>query len=164
MKRINFYVTTFILALLFGCMGAVEKAHHQQVITSEAEILQSWQGDYPIVQLKLLPEEQREQPVGYIDDANIFGKVWKAFKPGEEVPEINFKSNLVLYARNTQFYNHIRIGKVNVKKGIAEVISMETLSALPIEDRVAISLVEVHGKGITAIQSGDEVISVNKKY
>jgi hypothetical protein len=94
-------------------------ADHSQAVKSEAEILQSWQGDYPVAQLKLLPESQREQPVGFIDDAKTFEGVWKAFEPGEAVPEIDFKANLVLFARNTQFFNRISIGKVKVTNGVA---------------------------------------------
>jgi hypothetical protein len=71
--------------------------------TSEAEILQSWQGDYPVGRLDLLPEKQREQAVGFIGDAETFWDVWKAFKPGEAVPEIDFQANLVLFTRNTIF-------------------------------------------------------------
>jgi acid phosphatase (class A) len=132
-------------------------------LDGEAEILQSWQGDYPVAQINLLPEKQREQAVGFIIDAKTFEKVWKAFKPGEAVPEIGFKANFVVFARNTQFYNRINIGKVKVKNGLAEVLAMETLSAMPIEDNVAMSLLLVPRQGITAIQSGDQIIPVNKK-
>ena len=90
-----------------------------------------------------------------------FETVWKAFKPGENVPEIDFKANLVLFARNTQFFNRISIGKVNVTNGMAEVLAMETMSAMPIEDKVAMSLVVIVRQGITAIQSGDEIIPIN---
>jgi acid phosphatase (class A) len=138
-------------------------AHHSQPLDGEAEILQSWQGDYPVAQLKLLPEDQREQGVGFIGDAKTFEGVWKAFKPGEDVPGIDFKANLVLFARNTQFFNRISIGKVNLKNGVAEVLAMETRSAMPIEDKMAMSLVVVAREGITAIQSGDRIIPVNEK-
>ena len=131
-----------------------------QSLDGEAKIVQSWQGDYPTAQLKLLPEDQREKPVGFISDAKTFGGVWKAFKPGEAIPEIDFKANLVLFARNRQFYNRIRIGKVNVKNGVAEVLAMETMSAMPIEDKVAMSLVVVARQGISGIQTGDEVIPI----
>ena len=70
---------------------------------------------------------------------------------------------MLLFARNTQFYNSIRIGKVNVKNGVAEVLAMETMSAVPIEDKVAMSLVVVAGEEITGIRSGDQIISVGKK-
>ncbi len=109
-----------------------------------------------------MPEKQREQAVGFIVDAKTFEDVWKAFKPEEAVPEIYFKTNLVLFARNTQFYNRISIGKVNVTNGVAEVLAMETLSAMPIEDKVAMSLVLVPRHGITAIQAGDEINPINK--
>ena len=110
-----------------------------------------------------MPEKQRQQAVGFIDATEIFENVWKAFKPGEDVPEIDFTANLVFFARNTQFYNRISIGKVNVKNGVAEVLAMETMSAMPIEDKVAISLVVVARQGIKAIQAGDRIVPVNKK-
>jgi len=52
---------------------------------------------------------------------------------------------------------------VNVKNGVAEVLAMETMSAMPIEDKMAMSLVVVAREGITAIQSGDRIIPVNEK-
>ncbi len=130
-------------------------------LNGEANILQSWQNDFPVAQLKLLPEKQREQAVGFMNDAKNFKDVWKAFKPGEAVPDIDFKANLVLFVRNTQFYNRISIGKVKVKDGVAEVLAMETMSAMPIEDKVAMSLVVVPREGTTAIQSGDKIIPIN---
>ena len=111
--------------------------------------------------LNLLPEKQCEQAVGFIGDAKTFEGVWKALKPGEDVPEIDFKANLVLFARNTQFYNRISIGKVNVTNGVAEVLAMETMSAMPIQDKVAMSLVLAARQRITAIQTGEKIISIN---
>jgi len=137
------------------------RTYHLQPLNGEAEILQSWQGDYPVDKLQLLPEKQREQAIGFIDNAEIFAGVWKAFMQGEAVPEIDFKINLVLFARNTQFFNRTRISKVNVKSGVAEVLAMETRSAMPIEDKVAMSLVVVAKQGITAIQSDDQIIPIN---
>ena len=113
-------------------------------------------------ELQLLPDKQRQQAVGFIDNAETFAGVWKAFKLGEAAPKIDFTANLVLFARNTQFFNRISIGKVNVKSGVAEVLAMETMSAMPIEDKVAMSLVVVARKGITAIQSGDKMIPIRK--
>lgn len=166
MKKANHLVTVLTLVLLVGCghsnTGAIKPTDHSQPFDGEAAILQSWQGDYPVAQLKLLPENQREQAIGFIGDTETFTGVWKAFKPGEAVPEIDFKTNLVFFARNTQFFNRISIGKVNVTNGVAEVLAMETMSAMPIEDKVAMSLFVVVRKGITAIQSGDEIIPTNK--
>jgi hypothetical protein len=132
-------------------------------LNGETNILQSWQGDYPVARLDLLPEKQREQAVGFIGDPETFAGMWKAFKPGEAVPEIDFRSNLVLFARNTQFYNRIRIGKVNLENGVAELLAMETKSAMPIEDNVSISLVAVARQGITALQIGNEITPVNER-
>ena len=138
------------------------KADHSQIRDGEAEILQSWQGDFPVTRFDQLPENQRTQGIGFIDDAENFAAVWKAFKPGESVPQIDFKGKMAIFARNTQFYNRIRIGKVNVNNGVAEVLAMETMSAMPVEDKVAMSLVVVVKQGIIAIQSGDGIIPINK--
>jgi len=135
-------------------------AQHSQTLDGEAKILQSWQGDYPMAQLNLLPEKQRELAVGFINNAKTLELFWKAFKPGQAVPEIDFRANLVLFARNTQFYNSIRIGKVNVRDGVAEVLAMETMSAMPIEDKVSISFVVVPRKGIKSIRTGDALVVI----
>ena len=135
-------------------------AIHSQPLDGEAKILESWQGDYPVVQLNMLPENQRQQAVGFIDDAKTFEGVWKAFRPGEDVPEIDFKANLILFSRNTQFYNRISIGKVNVTNGVAEVPAMETMSAMPIQDKVAMSLVVVPRKDIKSIRTADGLVAI----
>jgi len=159
-------ITAFTLILLFGCSQAntpmAKMPDNSLSAGGEVAILQSWQGDYPVDKLNQLPENQREHGIGYIDNAETFNQVWKAFKPGEDVPESYFRTNLVLFARNTQFYNLIRIGQVNVKNGVAEVLAMETMSAMPIEDRVAMSMVVVSRKGITGIQSGGEIIPISR--
>jgi len=131
-----------------------------QPFTGEVEIVQMWQGDYPVAQLSELPEAQRDCGIGYIADAETFENVWKAFRPGEPVPETDFKENLVLFARNTQFFNRVRIGKVKVTNGVAEVLAMETLSAMPIEDKVAMSLAVVPRKGIQSIQIGEKSVPI----
>jgi len=36
-------------------------AHHPKSLDGETEILQSWTGDFPVAQLQLLPEKQRQR-------------------------------------------------------------------------------------------------------
>lgn len=167
MRRLRLLATILTVAICLGCSasncGSAETGTQTPATSREVKILQSWQGEYPVAQLKLLPDDQREQGIGFIHEAKAFEAVWKAFKPGEDVPEIDFKAKLVLFARNVQFYNRISIGKVNVKNGVAEVLAMETRSAMPIEDKVAMSLVVVPRKGITAIQIGNKNVPISKK-
>ena len=127
---------------------------------ADLDILQSWQGDYPVNQLNLLPEGQRDQNAGYIGDSESFIKVWNQFKPNSDVPDIDFGNHLVLFARNIQYYNRISIGKVTLTAGVVDILAMETMSALPIEENVALSLVVVQREGITAIQIGNHKIFV----
>jgi hypothetical protein len=167
-EKNQLFLTVLTFVLLFGCSHLdneiVKQPNRSQPLNGEAKILESWQGDYPVDQLQLLPEKQRQQIVGFIENAETFAGVWKAFKPGEAIPEIDFKGNLILFARNTHFFNRISIGKVNVTNGVAQVLTMETMSAMPIEDKVAMFLVVVPRSGITAIQTGDEIFPVNKKF
>jgi len=164
------FLVLICIAIIAGCAGFGNQGkaegdalvHHIQPLNGEAKILQSWQGDYPTAQLNLLPDNQRENSVGFTGNTETFKAVWNAFKPGEAIPDIDFKTNVVLFARNTQFYNRIRIGKVNVTNGVAEVLAMETMSAMPIEDKVAMSIVVIARQGITGIKSGDDIFQINK--
>ena len=168
MKKASLLLTVLTIMMFVVCSrsgaGSVKKADHSPESRSDAKILQSWQGDYPVAQLNLLPEKQRERAGGFIDDAKTFDDVWKAFKPTQDVPEIDFKTNLVLFARNTQFYNRISIGKVKVANGVAEVLAMETMSAMPIEDKVAMSMVVVLRRGIKGLKAGDEIILTSASH
>jgi len=164
MKKNILVLMVLTLVIFTGCNRSdtttTEKAERAQAVEGEAKILQAWQGDYPVTQLNMLPEKQRENSVGYVDDAKTFEGIWKVFKPGEEVPEIDFTANMVIFARNTQFFNRIRIGRVNVTNAVAEVLAMETMSAMPIEEKVAMSLAVVPRQGITAIKTGDKNIPI----
>ena len=122
--------------------------------TAEATIVQSWHADYPVSQLGRLPVDQRDTAVGVIVTAADVSHFWPAFQPGKPIPAVDFNTHLLLFARNTQFYNRIRIGRVTVTGGVAEVLAMETMSALPIDDRVAMSVVLVPRAGIRAIRNG----------
>ncbi len=137
-----------------------EKRESAQSEQNETNILQSWQGDYPVARLELLPEKQRKAVLWFHRHCQIFEQIWKDFGPGEDVPEIDFKSNIVLFVRNTQFYNRIRIGKVIVANGVAQVLAMETLSALPIEEKVAMALAVVPRKDITSIRTANGLVLI----
>jgi hypothetical protein len=58
------------------------------------------------------------------------------------------------------FYNRTNIVKVTLKDGIAEIIAIETRSALPIEDKVAMAMVVIPRAGVKFIQAGNERIPV----
>jgi len=161
MKRFILSLIIISFGMMVSCchsnVTTMEKTDSHQTLKSEAKILRSWQGDFPVNQLERLPEVQG---VGYIGDTQTFGAVWAAFKPGEEVPKIDFNNELVLFVRNTQFYNRVSIGRVNVTDGVAEVLAMETMSARPIEDKVAMSLAVIPRLGVRGVRSGNQIISV----
>ncbi|HSO19691.1 MAG TPA: hypothetical protein VLT88_09550 [Desulfosarcina sp.] len=123
-------------------------------------LIGSWAGDLPVDRLDLLPEDQRRTPVGFIGDPAVFEAVWKAVKPGDRIPHVDFGENMVLFSRNVDFYNRTSILKVTLEAGQARIIAMQTMSAMFIEDRVAMAMAVVPRKGIEFIIAGDARIRV----
>jgi hypothetical protein len=58
------------------------------------------------------------------------------------------------------FYNRTTIFKVILSGGVADFMAMETMSAIPIEDRLVMALAVVPRDGIEFIRCGDASISV----
>ena len=128
--------------------------------SQELPLLASWSGDFPVAQLDLLPVGQRQSSVGYLGDMDAFAAVWPVLQPGQDLPEVDFVSQLVVFSRNVNFYNRTAIFKVTLKEGTAEVMAMETMSAMPIEDTVVMALAVIPRAGVRFITSGDERIAV----
>ena len=150
-------VFTFALWVAWACCATAASAASEP---RDLVILQSWSGDYLVSQLERLPEGQRTTGVGYLGDAARFANVWQAFKPDEKAPEVDFGKYLILFSRNVEFYNRTSIFKVTLKDGVAEVMAMATLSAQPIEDKVAMALALVPRAGVKFIQAGSKRIPV----
>lgn len=123
-------------------------------------LLQKWNGDYPVSELGRLPEGQRDTAAGYIGDSETFIRVWRVFMPQEILPPVDFSKNLVVFSRNILFYNHTFILKVSVQDGTAEITAVETMSATPVDDRVAMAMAVIPRHGVVAIGAGTEKIPV----
>ncbi len=131
--------------------------------SKDLPIIQTWSGDYPVSQLSRLPDGQRGSRVGCLGDTATFTKMWQVFKPAEKTPEVDFSSHLVVFSRNIDFYNRTFIAKVTLQDGVAEVVAIETMSAIPIEDKVAMALAVIPREGVEFIQAGSERIPVTAK-
>ena len=126
----------------------------------EIPLLEKWSGDYPVPELGRLPDGQQDMAAGYIGDAETFIPVWRAFMPQEILPAVDFSKNIVVFTRNVQFYNRTSILKVTLQDGTVEIIAMETMSALPIEEKVAMAMAVIPRGGVMTIQAGSETIRV----
>jgi hypothetical protein len=62
------------------------------------------------------------------------------------------------------YFNHTNIVKVTLRDGIAEIIALETRSALPLEDKVAISMAVISRTGVQFIQAGTDRIAVSADH
>jgi hypothetical protein len=126
----------------------------------EVKILQQWQGLYPVKDVNLLPEGQRAAGTGFMADAKTFAAVWKAWKGNEKLPEVDFQKHLVVFARNVQYLNVIRIGGILLKDGVVDVVAMETMSATPIDDKLHMSAAVIAREGVKAVRAGDATVAV----
>jgi len=129
---------------LWGGYLSCGRRHGQ---TRDLPILQKWSGNYPVAELKRLPEGQRKTRVGFFGDGASFADAWPAFKPGEKVPEVNFTESLVVFSRNMVFYNRTSIAKVTIQDGVAEVMAFETMSSAPVEDKAAMAMAVIPREG-----------------
>jgi hypothetical protein len=166
MKRIKIggvLLLVHVLPVFVLCLASVvvlsrAQATAQEVQPKDLRIVQKWAGDYPVSALPRLPEGQRSSAVGYIGDPETFSAVWEAFEPGENVPRVDFSTQLVVFSRNVDFYNRISILKITLRDGVAEVLAAETMSARPIDDKVGMALAVIPREGVKFIQAGKERI------
>ena len=148
-----------LLALMIaGCAGMSAQNDEPRDLV----IIDRWSGDFPVAELDRLPEGQSQSRAGYIGDAPTFAAVWQALMPGEKIPTVDFGRHLVVFSRNVDFYNRTHILKVTLADGGAEILAMETMSAMPIEDMVAMAMAVVPRVGIDFILSGDARVRVNR--
>lgn len=159
MKSTEFFLMLllFVTFMVPGCTATSPYSSGPKDIP----ILQKWSGDYPIVHLKKFPEGQQKTRIGYIGDAAIFASIWNVFKPGEKIPKVDFSTNFIAFSRNVDFYNRISIFKITLQDGVIEIFAMETRSALPIEDKVAMAMAVVPRAGAASIQVGNQHITVS---
>jgi hypothetical protein len=126
----------------------------------DLDIVARWSGDYPFDRLDLLPGDRGSCRTGYIGDRQIFTAVWRVLMPGEAVPEVDLDRNMGVFSRNVDFYNRTNIFKVTLSGGVADVMAMESMSAIPIEDKLVMALAVVPRDGIKFVRCGDASIPV----
>jgi hypothetical protein len=156
MNTLRNVLAGMMLAAVAGCSNVpVENAKPTELVIS-----QSWSGDYPVSELPRLPQGQQQTRVGYLGSAAAFASVWAAFKPGEAVPGVDFSRQIVVFHRNVDFYNRTRIFKVTLRDGVADVLAMETMSAIPIEDKVAMAMAVIPRANLKSLRSGSARVPV----
>ncbi len=164
------FAQRLISCLVLMCvMLTLAQCTHVQIpeekhTSTDLPILAQWSGNYPVIQLDQLPEGQTSGQAGYLGSPAQFRRVWSNFKPGEAVPQVNFDANLVVFTRNIAFYNHINILKITLNDGVADIIAMETRSAQPIEDHVAMAMAAIPRKGIKYILAGQERVPISDAH
>ena len=125
-------LTSMFLVAGFGCMAACTPVALQSSQPRELSRSVVWSGD-----------------------AATFAGVWQHFMPEQALPEVAFENDLVVFSRNLVYYNRTNIFKVTLTAGVAEILAMETMSAMPVEDRVAMAMAVIPRAGVKAIRLDD---------
>jgi len=78
-------------------------------------VRQQWQGAFRVADLALLPERGDQLGTGLIADAGTWAQVWRAFRPAEAIPAIDFSTEFIAFARNRETVGtvslvHVAIG------------------------------------------------------
>ena len=155
MTRVTTLSLVIGLICLVACTPVAVQSNEPRDLTPSA----TWSGDYPIAALDQLPPGQQQNRAGYIGDVDTFAKVWQNFMPEAALPAVDFANNLVVFHRNVVYYNRTNIFKVTLTEGVAEVLAMETMSAMPVEDRAAMAMAVIPRAGVKAIRL-DETTTV----
>ena len=149
-----------LLIILSACSIAMPS--NDTEVNRQVSIIGSLSGNFPIVALTALPEVQRTNPVGYLVNQQQLDSVMQYFQAdGKVLPDVDFSSQIVLFARNTVFYNRLSIAQVTLIGETLSVLSMETRSARPIDDKVAMSLVVIPREGARFIAVAGGNIKIN---
>ena len=155
-------VLVFLLSATFACTQVIEK--NSGITRIQVPILFSLGGDFPVSELDALPEAQRLLPVGCLASQQQVDAVLQHFQEGGKgFPAVDFSTQLVLFARNTVFYNRLSIAGVTLVGDSLEVLSMSTMSAMPIKEKVAMSLAVVERSGARFIVVNGEKIEIRKE-
>ena len=148
-------LTSMFLVAGFSCMAACTPVAVQSSQPQELSPSVVWSGDYPVAELGQLPAGQQQNRSGYIGDAATFAAVWRHFMPEQALPAVDFENDLVVFSRNLVYYNRTNIFKVKLSAGVAEILAMETMSAMPVEDRAAMAMAVIPRAGVKAIRLDD---------
>ena len=66
----------------------------------------------------------------------------------------------MVFARNVKFYNRKAITKVTLLEGILEIQGIETVTSVPVTNKVAMAMAEVPRQGVKTLRAGDKFIPV----
>ena len=143
------------LAILVLCLSASLSAE-------PIKPTEQWSGFYPIKQLVKLPAKQQKSAVGAIQDKKTWEAVFKALQPDMKLPEVDFKKNMVVFARNIRFVNRIIGLTAMVEEETLVVRYASTRTARPIVDQVFFVAAVFPRKGISKISNGQETVPLAK--
>jgi hypothetical protein len=137
-----------LVACSLPLLPTSENNHH-------VPILAFLSGDFPVAALDSLPNNQREASIGFLETQQQLDLVLGQIDSADSLSyQVDFSTQIVLFVRNTVFYNRLSIGQVTLEGDTLKVTSMQTMSAMPIRSKVAISMVVVPRQGATYLESG----------
>ncbi|MBE0502237.1 MAG: hypothetical protein IBX47_12440 [Desulfuromonadales bacterium] len=149
-----------LLIIFAACTGAT--VNNADVAAIKVPILHALAGDLPVSGLISLPKQQRSKPIGYLASQQQLDEVMRYFQADAALlPAVDFTTQLVLFTRNTVYYNRLSIVSVDLVGETLKVVSVSTLSAMPIQKRIAMSLVVIPRQGAKYLDVAGEKIRID---
>jgi hypothetical protein len=134
------------LLLLSGASLVIAAAGNTAVAADPVlKPVKEWSGKFP--DDKDLPLMKLAPASGYLTDAKAFEKLWKAWRPTEETPKIDFDKEIVFVGTTMCAANRVSMS-FGLKDGNLSVVSRSTLIAGP---GFAYSIAVVPGEGVKTI-------------
>jgi hypothetical protein len=148
-------LTTAALAAVLLPAGLAADAPQDKDKGEPVPIVRTWEGPFLVKELNVFPKEVQNTPVGYIADAKTLAAVWQLFRPDDKAPEVNFREQVIVFARNVKYVNKLQINMVLNKDGVVTLLAKETLTATPVESKIYISFALIPRAGLRALRHGD---------
>lgn len=144
-----------VVVLVMGKQGPPEPMIHQssrgEVVSvldihqpPESLILQTWRGEVELELRKQAPE------AGYVADTKSWEELWKAYRGGEQLPQVDFTEHLILVGVNSD-PNKIGAGLTVSEKGELAVMYSSTLIGFEDPKTCAYQFAKISRKGIKSI-------------
>jgi hypothetical protein len=147
-----------LVALLALMLTSAVRAEEQSLDYSEL-----WAGAASQTMFALLPSDEQNTEIGYINDPKVFAGIWKEVGGGEALPKIDFNKQMVVFIRNTREpKNILKVKAFLDDNGTATFVWHETLNNNTPRNKVQCMLLLVEKKGIHRVKGHDVKVEVKE--
>lgn len=121
-----------------------------------------WQLTIPLDAARLLPASQKAG-VGIVADAKTLNALWKASNlSGSPAPKIDFTTSVLVFARNENYFNTIKITAAPIANGVANPQIVESRTAIRLDSvkKLNVALKAIPRAGLKSVRTESGEVAV----